>query len=34
MGSITSLKAIEVLRSLFARYGIPEEVVSDNGPGI
>ena len=34
MGSMTSLKAIEVLRSLFARYGIPEEVVSDNGPGI
>ena len=27
-----SLKTIEVLRSLFARYGIPEEVVSDNGP--
>ena len=34
MGSMTSLKTIEVLRSLFARYGIPEEVVSDNGPGI
>ena len=32
MVSITSLKTIEVLRSLFARYGIPEEVVSDNGP--
>ena len=32
MGSMTSLKTIEVLRSLFARYGIPEEVVSDNGP--
>ena len=31
-GSMTSLKTIEVLRSLFARYGIPEEVVSDNGP--
>ena len=31
MVSITSLKTIEVLRSLFARYGIPEEVVSDNG---
>ena len=32
MGSMTSLKTIEVLRSLFARYGIPEEVVSDNAP--
>ena len=32
MSSITSLKTIEVLRSLFACYGIPEEVVSDNGP--
>ena len=31
MGSMTSLKTIEVLRSLFARYRIPEEVVSDNG---
>ena len=31
MGSMTSLKTIEVLRSLFARYGIPKEVVSDNG---
>ena len=32
MGSMTSLKTIEVLRSLFSRYGIPKEVVSDNGP--
>ena len=32
MGSLTSLKTIEVLRSLFALYGIPEEVVSDIGP--
>ena len=32
MGSMTRLKTIEVLRSLFARYGIPEEVtVSNNG---
>lgn len=32
MTSTTSLKTMEVLRSLFARYGLPEEVVSDNGP--
>ena len=32
MGSVTSLRTIEVLRSLSTRYGIPEEVVSDNGP--
>ena len=30
--SMTSLKTIEVLRTLFALYGMPEEVVSDNGP--
>ena len=27
-----SLKTIEVLRTLFALYGMPEEVGSDNGP--
>ena len=32
MSSTTSLKTIEVSRSLFARYGIPEDVVSDDGP--
>ena len=32
MGSMTSLKTTEVLRLVFARYRIPEEVVSDNGP--
>lgn len=32
MTSITSSKTIEVLRGLFASYGLPEEVVSDNGP--
>ena len=32
MSSMTSLKTIEVLRTLFALYGIPEEMVSDNWP--
>ena len=32
MGSMTSLKTIEVLHSLFACYGMPEEVVLDNRP--
>ena len=32
MSSMTSLKIIEVLRTLLALYGMPEEVVSDNGP--
>ena len=30
MSSMTSLKTIKVSRTLFARYGIPEELVSDN----
>ena len=30
--SMTSLKAIKVSRTLFARYGIQEELVSDNEP--
>ena len=32
MSSMTSLKTIKVLHTLFALYGIPEEMVSDNGP--
>ncbi|GAA6080039.1 uncharacterized protein K02A2.6-like, partial [Tachysurus ichikawai] len=32
VSSTTSHKTIEVLRSLFSAYGLPEELVSDNGP--
>ena len=32
MNSTTSAKTITVLREMFARYGIPRTVVSDNGP--
>ena len=32
MSSTTSGKTIEALSTLFACYGIPKEVISDNGP--
>ena len=32
MTSTTATRTIAVLRDMFARYGIPEQVVSDNGP--
>ena len=32
MPSITSPKLIAVLKHLFAKYGLPEQLVSDNGP--
>ena len=32
MSSMTSLKIIKVLRTLFALYLIPEEMVLDNEP--
>ena len=32
MDSTTSEKTIQVLRGLFSHYGVPEVVVSDNGP--
>ena len=31
--STSSAAVIEVLRSLFARFGLPETIVTDNGPG-
>ena len=32
MSQTTSARTIAVLRHLFASYGLPEQVVSDNGP--
>ena len=32
MNSTTTSATISILRMLFARFGIPREIVSDNGP--
>ena len=32
MSTTTTYQTIKILRSLFARYGIPDQVVSNNGP--
>ena len=32
MSSTTSQLTIDVLRSILSRYGLPEQIVSDNGP--
>lgn len=32
MSSTTVAKTIEVLRNIFASYGLPEQIVTDNGP--
>jgi len=32
MNSTTAVRTIAALRNMFAHYGIPEQLVSDNGP--
>lgn len=32
MPSTTASQTVDVLHQIFARYGIPEQIVSDNGP--
>ncbi len=32
MGSTDTGKSIEVLRKSFAAYGLPEQILTDNGP--
>ena len=32
MTSTTAERTVDILRSLFSRYGIPDQIVTDNGP--
>ena len=32
MTSTTAVKAVDILRSVFSRYGIPDQIVTDNSP--
>lgn len=32
MASTTAQKTISVLKAMFAAYGLPEQIVTDNGP--
>ena len=32
MTSTTVVKTVDILRSVFSRYGIPDQIVTDNGP--
>ena len=32
MSSTTAAKTIQVMRHLFSQYGLPQQLVSDNGP--
>ena len=32
MNITSAAKTVTVLREMFARYGLPEQVVTDNGP--
>ena len=34
MSDNTTQKTLEVLRQIFAVYGLPEQIVSDNGPNL
>ena len=32
MTSTTAVKTVDILRSVFSRYGIPDQIITDNGP--